>query len=92
MFPYNVDPQTYSLSAVFIGVILTQEFNAHEANTLGNWFELLGDYLLAYAGQASLIQNNQRSQTNQNQMTTIIQAIKKIEKELEQIKRNYPNE
>ncbi len=95
MFPPNIDPQIYALSAAIVGAAIAPELTANEANTVGNWIVLVGDYLLAYAGQISLIQgrnsqNQENNFQNQNaQMNSIINALKKMECELEKLKREY---
>lgn len=101
MFPPNIDPQIYSLSAAIIGAAISPELTPNEANSVGNWIVLVGDYLLAYAGQLALIQNrNQKVQNAQsnmnlnNQMDSILKALKKMECEIERLKKegfnNHP--
>ncbi len=94
MFPPNIDPQTYALSATLVGAVISPEFTANEANTIGNWLVLVGDYLLAYAGQIALIEGrrqmneqNTSTQMNQDQMNFIINALKKMECEVENLKK-----
>ena len=92
MFPPNIDPQVYALSAVLVGAALSPELTANEANTIGNWLVLVGDYLLAYAGQITLIKGRQNISNDQNhkaEMDSILNALRKMECELEQIKRGY---
>lgn len=90
MFPPNIDPQIYALSAAIVGAALAPELTANEANTIGNWIVLVGDYLLAYAGQITLINGRQQQNTNQDvQMASIIKALQKMECELEKLKREY---
>jgi len=96
MFPPNIDPQIFALSATIVGAAISPEFTANEANSVGNWIVLVGDYLLAYAGQVALIQNrNQNGQNTQNnmnqnaQMDAILKALKKMECEIEKLKKEY---
>ena len=65
MFPFNIDPQLYALSATLVGAAIAPSMNSLENVSIGNWLVLLGDYLLAYSGQLALINNNQNMQ-NQN--------------------------
>lgn len=78
----NIDPQSYSLSAVLIGVILTDDLSPSEANSVGNWLVLVGDYLLAYAGQKNLIANRTNPYVKQSDFNSVIHALKKMETEL----------
>ncbi len=56
-FPPNINPTTYNLLAVAIGIILVGDLNANEQNSLGNWFLLLGQYLATNASQQQLIES-----------------------------------
>lgn len=96
MFPPNIDPQIFTLSAAIVGAAISPEFTADEANSIGNWIVLVGDYLLTYAGQIALIQGrqqnatNQQTQMNQNaQMDSVIRALHKMECEIEKLKKGY---
>jgi len=91
MFPPNIDPQSYSLSAAIIGALIAPDLTINEANTIGNWLVLVGDYLLAYAGQLSLInsRNQQNDNQNQNQINSIIVTLQKMQQELDKIKKDY---
>jgi len=97
MFPPNIDPQIFAISATIVGAAIAPEFTANEANSVGNWIVLVGDYLLAYAGQIALIEGREQNaqnvnqQTNQNmQMDAILRALKKMECEIENLKKgNY---
>lgn len=101
MFPPNIDPQIYSLSAAIIGAAISPELTPNEANSVGNWIVLVGDYLLAYAGQLALIQGreqkNKKEQNTMNQnsqMDAILKTLKKMECEIERLKKegfnNHP--
>ncbi len=56
-FPPNIHPTTYNLIAVAIGIVLVDDLNANEQNSLGNWFMLLGQYLDTNAAQQQLIES-----------------------------------
>lgn len=56
-FPPNIHPTTYNLIAVAVGLVLVGDLNANEQNSLGNWFELLGQYLETNAAQQQLIES-----------------------------------
>ena len=112
-FPPNIDPQTYSLIAVFIGSVLVGDLNANEQNSLGNWFMLLGQYLETNAAHQQLIESriennnininskkaksgggafttdsNKSNQTQRDEVDFILQELKKIERELQNMKNN----
>ena len=55
-FPPNIDPTTFSFTAVLIGTILVGDLNVNEQNAIGNWFELIGQYILTNAAQQQLLE------------------------------------
>lgn len=96
MFPPNIDPQIYAISAAIVGAAISPELTANEANSVGNWIVLVGDYLLAYAGQVALIQaREQNAQNNQNtmsynaQMDAILKTLHRMECEIEKLKKEH---
>lgn len=56
-FPPNFDPGLFSLSAVAVGAVLVDDFNANEQNSIGNWIVMVGQYMLTYAAQQQLIES-----------------------------------
>lgn len=112
-FPPNVDPTTFSFTAVLIGAILVGDLDVNEQNAIGNWFELIGQYILTNAAQQQLLESriensnininskkaknggspytsdsNKSNQNQRNEVDFLLQEIKKIEIELEKIKKN----
>jgi len=55
-FPPNIDPTTFSFSAVLIGTILVGDLNSNEQNSIGNWLMLVGQYIVTNAAQQQLIE------------------------------------
>ncbi len=91
-FPPDIDPNIYSLSAFVIGAILTEELDINEQNSIGNWLMLLGQYIVTYASQQSLINNrlNKRNNTNKYDVDFLLKNIQKIEQELNNLKKTSP--
>lgn len=87
MFPFNIDPQLYALSATLVGAAIAPSMNSLENVSIGNWLVLLGDYLLAYSGQLALINNKQNIQNQNIDINTILNTLKKIEDELAKLKK-----
>ncbi len=85
-FPNGIDPNLYALVGVAIAAVLSDEFNYYELNSLGNWLELIGQYILTIAAQESL-NNNLIQNQNGFSINDLIKAINKIENELEKIKK-----
>lgn len=91
----DINPTTFSLTAVIVGMIATSDMSYPEMNALGNWFVLLGDYLLTYASQQYVIEqkidrkNNYKKDLNiKNDLDYLYDAINKMKDELDKIKRN----
>ena len=87
-FPNGIDPNLYALVGVAIAAVLSDEFNYYELNSLGNWLELMGQYILTIAAQESL-NNNLIQNINNFSINDLIKAINKIENELEKIKKKF---
>lgn len=55
-FPPNMDPHVFSLIAVGVAYALVDELTVNEQNSVGNWLELVGQYMLTHAAQQQLIE------------------------------------
>lgn len=112
-FPPNTNPNVFSLYAVAVAIVICDDFNMNELNSIGNWIMLLSQYLLTFSAQQQLIEgridhkniniNSKQAKkggtpydtgkSNQNtrlEVDYLIEAVKRIEKELEEIKKNSP--
>lgn len=113
-FPPNMDPHVFSLIAVGIAYVLVGDLNVNEQNSLGNWFELLGQYMLTHAAQQQLMEariennnininsknykqtgnpftdnlNGKSNQTQRSEVDFLMDAVKKIQDELENMKKD----
>lgn len=56
-FPPNIDPGLFTLSAVAVGAVLIDDFDANEQNAIGNWIIMAGQYILTNAAQQQLIES-----------------------------------
>lgn len=86
-FPPNTDPNLFAFLGSIAGAILTENFNLYELNAIGNWLELVGQYVLASSAQMQLINfrsNNQ--QPNNFDINYIYNAIKILNDKLEEVK------
>ena len=62
VFPPNIDPQVFSFLAVLVASALTADFSVNEQNSIGNWFELVGQFMLTNAAQQQLIESRLENQ------------------------------
>ena len=85
----NIDPSIFTLSAVAIGASLINDFNSFEQNAIGNWFFMVGQYILTNAAQQQLLESRIPGNiffNNVYDIELLKQAINKINIELENIK------
>ena len=90
MLPPNLDPQSYALSATIIGALISPDLTINEANSIGNWLVLVGDYLLCFAGQKALIKSRDPIHSDKAQsfqINTIINTLNRMQEELEKLKK-----
>lgn len=96
-FPPNINPQIFALSATLVGALLVDDYTYAEQSAIGNWLMLVSQYIITHAAEQNLIdsrlaQNNinntrfKNNQSIQNEIDFLINSIKKIKDELEQIK------
>ena len=84
-FPPNIDPHTFSIIAVVVGYASVGSYTVNEQNSIGNWLILVGQYILTHAAQQQLIEGR-KTQSKQNDIELIIDALNKMKEELEKIK------
>ncbi len=61
-FPPNINPELFSITAIIVGLIIEDDYDANELNSIGNWLILVGQITLTTAAQQQLI--NARYQNN----------------------------
>ncbi len=57
----NIPPNLFSLTAVAVGAILTDNSTPNEQNALGNWLMLIAQYLCTNAAIGQLQQSNSQT-------------------------------
>lgn len=78
---FDVDPYTFTGSAIIIGLLLTQELSIEELDSVGNWLQLIGLIMQTYASQVATLESSKESK-NDIDIETLKKAIKKIEEKL----------
>lgn len=84
----NINPYTFTGSAVVIGLILANELTALEQSSIGNWLQLMGLTIQTYSSQQAVIASNNDNNNQNNQssdLDTIKKAIERIEEELNKL-------
>lgn len=62
-FPPNINPELFSITAMIVGLIIEDDYNASELNAIGNWLILVGQITLTTAAQQQLIDNRYQNNT-----------------------------
>ena len=69
IFPPDLDPKIYNISAILIGLSLVGNFSAAEQNAIGNWFMTIGQILENNAAWQAMIENRINGGININSKT-----------------------
>mgnify|MGYP003318989209 CR=1 FL=1 len=73
----SLSANEFTLSAMFIGFIITQNLNYQEQNTIGNWFECVGQIILTLSAQNQLLTPSDPS---------IIEKINNLQNQIDKLK------
>ncbi len=79
---FNANPGPFSLLASLIGIAFANKLNSNQQNSLGNFFESLGQSLLTYAAQQQLLQSKEDKQQLYEQIQLMKQQLKYFEDRL----------
>lgn len=82
----DIDPYTFTGSALLIGLVLVNELSPNEQDSVGNWLQLVGLVMQTYASQVTTLEGDNSNNSNSD-IDTLKEAIDKISKELEKIKK-----
>ncbi len=83
----NIDPATFTGSAFIIGILLINELDPAEQDSVANWLQLVGLVVQTYASQVSLIDSKQENKT-QNSSKDDIETLKKAIQKMQEIINN----
>ncbi len=112
-FPPNIDPQTFSITAVLVGIASIGDYTANELDSISNWLFLVAQYIETVSVQQTLIEgrmdknnininskkyksggspytsyHNKSNQYTRDELELLIDAVSKMQRELENLKRN----
>ncbi len=95
---FEMNPYTFTGSAIVIGFYLANELSPAEQASIGNWLQLIGLTVQTYASQVSNLetkkQEKEKSQNCNEQETdldTLSKVIDKIQEELNHLKECQKN-
>ncbi len=83
----TISPPAFSLSAIAIGYVLSNDLDPSEQNTVGNWFMLIGQVLCTNAAQQQVINNSNNNQNGEHivndfDMNTLKRSIRQMNDEI----------
>lgn len=92
MYLPNLDPFSFTGTAVILGYLLTNEFTIDEQAALGAWFNVVGDILASNSSWAGVIETRQQSfkdeqEDNQNDLDILKDAIDKLKDNIEKLQK-----
>lgn len=84
---FDINPYTFTGSAILIGLLLTKELSIEEQGSVGNWLQLVGLTIQTYSSQVTTLQSYQTNIDNSNTNSTsdiesLKKAIQKIQEQL----------
>lgn len=90
----DINPYTFTGSAILIGFLLVNEIDARFQSSVGNWLQLVGLVMQTYASQVEIYQGNNCESKNDDvsDLESLKNAIELIKKKLEEIERSCNTE
>lgn len=56
---FNIEPYSFTISAVLVGLLLTGELSNEELDSFGNWLQLVGLTLQTYGSQVTTLNSEE---------------------------------
>lgn len=78
----SLTPMEFGTFGVICAYILSYGLASSEQNSLGNWLELVGQYLLTVSAQAN-------ATPTEEEYNNLLEEVKNLRKEIELLKKKY---
>lgn len=85
MYIPDIDPFSFTGTAVILGYLLTNDFTIDEQAALGAWFNVVGDILASNAAWADVLESRQNNK--ENDLEVLNEAIDKLKESIEEFKK-----
>lgn len=88
---YSLNGYEFTLVSTLVAFLIAPPLSINEQNSLGNFFEQMGQTLLTIAAQNQTIKHKARQISNMNNKTNpddLLKEIEKIKEELYQLRRD----
>ena len=86
MYIPDIDPFSFTGTAVILGYLLTYDFTIDEQAALGAWFNVVGDILASNAAWADVLESRQQD-NKENDLEVLNEAIDKLKESIEELKK-----
>lgn len=94
MYIPNLDPYSFTGTAVILGYLLTNDFTLNEQAALGAWFNVVGDILASNSAWASVLEervspldSDSSKDDNKDDLDVLKEAIEKLKESIEKIQK-----
>ena len=81
MYIPDIDPFSFTGTAVILGYLLTNDFTIDEQAALGAWFNVVGDILASNAAWADVLESRQNNK--ENDLEVLNEAIDKLKESID---------
>ena len=85
MYIPDIDPFSFTGTAVILGYLLTNDFTIDEQAALGAWFNVVGYILASNAAWADVLESRQNNK--ENDLEVLNEAIDKLKESIEELKK-----
>ena len=86
MYIPDIDPFSFTGTAVILGYLLTNDFTIDEQAALGAWFNVVGDILASNAAWDDVLDSRQQD-NKENDLEVLNEAIDKLKESIEELKK-----
>lgn len=91
MYIPNLDPYSFTGTAVLLGYLLTNDFTTSEQAALGAWFNVVGDILASNSSWSAVLEerstppSDDDNDDRQNDLDVLNDAIDKLKESIEKL-------
>ncbi len=82
----KIPPDPFTISAIIIAYALIEDLTVTEQDSLGNWFQLLGQTLETYSTQVTAFQQQSGTTATNVSLNKLSQVISKMKEEIDKLK------
>lgn len=87
----KIPPDPFTISAFIIAYALIEDLTVTEQDSLGNWFQLLGQTLETYSSQATAVQQPNNNNQNNMDLNKLANILNKMQEEINRLKKEGVN-